>query len=96
MFCPFRAADEFFAIIELKSAHAWPHGDLYRGMPNLRPFMLKYTTRSASTSKLYVQWLDTLEEDVFDSCGCYFRGIGASESFSVYSPHWHALSWGDY
>jgi len=89
----FRAADDFFAIIELKKAHAWLQGTFIEACQTGRPFMLKYTTRSASTSKLYVQWLDTLEEDVFDSCGgCYFRGMSASESFSVYSPQWHTLS----
>lgn len=87
------AVDELFALIELKKAHTWLQRTFIEACQTGRPFILKYTTRSASASKLYVQWLDTLEEDVFDSCkGCYFRGMSASESYSVYSPQWHTLT----
>lgn len=87
------AAKEAFALIEFKKAHIWIQGIFIEAALTDRPFMFKYTTRSASTDTLRIQWLDTLDEKVFDTGrSCYFRGMSASESFSVYSPKWHTLT----
>jgi len=87
------SAREIFALIEFKKAHVWIQGIFIEAAQTNRPFMFKYTTRSASTDTLRIQWLDTLDEKVFDTGrSCYFRGMSASESFSVYSPQWHTLT----
>jgi len=88
-----RSARDLLALIELTKARAWLQGTFIEAVQTGRPFMLKYTTRSVSASKLQVQWLDTLEEEVFDSGRmCYFRGMSASENSSIYSPKWYTLT----
>jgi len=88
-----RSARDLLALIELTKARAWLQGTFIEAVQTGRPFMLKYTTRSVSASKLQVQWLDTLEEEIFDSGRmCYFRGMSASENSSIYSPKWYTLT----
>jgi len=88
-----RSARDLLALIELTKARAWLQGTFIEAVQTGRPFMLKYTTRSVSASNIQVQWLDTLEEEVFDSGRmCYFRGMSASENSSIYSPKWYTLT----
>ena len=88
-----RSARDLLALIELTKARAWLQGTFIEAAQTGRPFMLKYTTRSVSASNIQVQWLDTLEEEVFDSGRmCYFRGMSASENSSIYSPKWYTLT----
>ena len=79
-----RSLRDLLAVIELTKARTWLQGTFIEATQTGRPFMLKYTTRSVSTSKLQVQWLDTLEEEIDSAHMCYFRGMSA-ELFDLFS-----------
>lgn len=86
----FRPSKDAVAIAEAERAKRWLERIFCVAATEGSFFELKYST--IPSSWITVHWLDTNEDETFESGGrCYFKADGGSYK-SSYSPVWHTLT----
>ncbi|MDI3499732.1 MAG: hypothetical protein PWP50_776 [Synergistaceae bacterium] len=86
----FRPSKDAVATAEAERAKRWLGRVFNVALTEGRFFELRYSTTYSSW--ITVHWLDTNEDETFESGGrCYFKADGGSYK-SSYSPVWHTLT----
>jgi len=88
----FRPSKDAVATAEAERAKRWLGRVFCVAVTEGRFFELKYSYSTIPSSWITVHWLDTNEDETFESGGrCYFKADGGSYK-SSYSPVWHTLT----